>query len=150
NALLSHDLIEGCFARAGLVTDVQVFDDYPSSYLTWTRRKHRWIRGDWQLLPWTRRTIPRPAGPTPNPLPAAGPGKIIDNLRRSVVELAQLALLVAGWTVLPGSPLRWTALWIGVVAAPWIVTLLLRAPRPPLDRSSRGGAHAAPPSVWRE
>ncbi|HET9035746.1 MAG TPA: hypothetical protein VFN45_06060, partial [Myxococcaceae bacterium] len=137
NTLLSHDLIEGSFARAGLVTDVQVFDDYPSSYLTWTRRKHRWIRGDWQLLPWTQRTISGPAGPTPNPLPAIAHWKIIDNLRRSVVELAQLALLVAGWTVLPGSPLRWTALWIGVVAAPWIVTLLLGALRPPLDRSWR-------------
>ncbi|HET6983395.1 MAG TPA: carbohydrate-binding protein, partial [Myxococcaceae bacterium] len=137
NTLLSHDLIEGSFARAGLVTDVQVFDDYPSSYLTWTRRKHRWIRGDWQLLPWTRRTIPGPDGPTPNPLPAIAHWKIIDNLRRSVIELAQLAFLVAGWTVLPGSPLRWTALWIGVIAAPWVVTLLLGALRPPLDRSWR-------------
>ena len=137
NSLLSHDLIEGCFARAGLVTDVQVFDDYPSSYLTWTRRKHRWIRGDWQLIPWTRHTIPGAAGPAPNPLPAISLWKVIDNLRRSVVELAQLAFLVAGWTVLPGSPLRWTALWILVVAAPWIVTLLLGALRPPLDRSWR-------------
>src|SRR4030095_10141671 len=132
NALLSHDLIEGCFARAGLVTDVQVFDDYPSSYLTWTRRKHRWIRGDWQLLPWTRRTLPGPEGPKATPLPAIAHWKIIDNLRRSVVELAQLAFLVAGWTVLPGSPLRWTALWIAVVAPPWVVTLLPRRARPPL------------------
>ncbi|HUM09849.1 MAG TPA: glucoamylase family protein [Myxococcaceae bacterium] len=137
NTLLSHDLIEGCFARAGLATDIQVFDDYPSSYLTWTRRKHRWIRGDWQLLPWIRRTIPGPDGPAPNPLPAISLWKVIDNLRRSVVELAQLAFLIAGWTVLPGSPLRWTALWSLAVAAPWIVTLLLGALRPPLDRSWR-------------
>ena len=137
NTLLSHDLIEGCFARAGLATDIQVFDDYPSSYLSWTRRKHRWIRGDWQLLPWTLPTIPGPGGPAPNPLPAISLWKVIDNLRRSVVELAQLAFLVAGWTVLPGSPLRWTALWILAVAAPWIVTLLLGVLRPPLDRSWR-------------
>ncbi|HET6900742.1 MAG TPA: hypothetical protein VFK70_20470, partial [Vicinamibacteria bacterium] len=137
NTLLSHDLIEGCFARAGLATDIQVFDDYPSSYLTWTRRKHRWIRGDWQLLPWTRRTIPGPGGRAPNPLPAISLWKVIDNLRRSVMELAQLAFLAAGWTMLPGSPLRWTALWVLAVAAPWIVTLLLGAVRPPLDRSWR-------------
>ncbi|MGZ6035469.1 MAG: glucoamylase family protein, partial [Myxococcaceae bacterium] len=137
NTLLSHDLIEGCFARAGLATDIQVFDDYPSSYLTWTRRKHRWIRGDWQLLPWTLPTIPGPGGPSPNPLPAIALWKVIDNLRRSVVEIAQLAFLVAGWTLLPGSPLRWTALWILAVAAPWLVTLLLGAFRPPLDRSWR-------------
>ena len=137
NTLLSHDLIEGCFARAGLATDIQVFDDYPSSYLSWTRRKHRWIRGDWQLLPWTRPTIPGPGGPARNPLPAISLWKVIDNLRRSVVELAQLAFLVAGWTVLPGSPLRWTALFVLAVAAPWIVTLLLGALRPPLDRSWR-------------
>ena len=137
NTLLSHDLIEGCFARAGLVTDIQVFDDYPSSYLTWTRRKHRWIRGDWQLLPWTWRTIPGPAGPARNPLPTISLWKVVDNLRRSVVELAQLAFLVAGWTVLPGAPLRWTGLFVLAVAAPWIVTLLLGALRPPLDRSWR-------------
>ncbi len=137
DTLLSHDLIEGCFARAGLATDIQVYDDYPSSYLTWTRRKHRWIRGDWQLLPWTLPTIPGLAGPSPNPLPPIALWKIIDNLRRSVVEIAQLTFLVAGWTFLPGSPLRWTALWILAVAAPWLVTLLLGASRPPLDRSWR-------------
>ncbi|HZX42608.1 MAG TPA: carbohydrate-binding protein, partial [Myxococcaceae bacterium] len=137
NTLLSHDLIEGSFARAGLATDIQVFDDYPSSYLSWTRRKHRWIRGDWQLLPWTRRTIPGPGGPARNPLPAISLWKVVDNLRRSVVELAQLAFLVAGWTVLPGAPLRWTGLFVLAVAAPWIVTLLLGSLRPPLDRSWR-------------
>src|SRR5690349_16435106 len=54
NTLLSHDLIEGAYSRAGLLTDIEVFDDYPARYLAYTRRKHRWIRGDWQLLPWLR------------------------------------------------------------------------------------------------
>ena len=56
--LLSHDLLEGTFARAGLVTDVEVFDDYPTRYLTSTRRTHRWIRGDWQLLRWLTSRVP--------------------------------------------------------------------------------------------
>ena len=137
NALLSHDLIEGSYVRAALATDITVYDDYPSRYLTFTRRKHRWIRGDWQLLRWLTRTVPGPNGPERNRLSLLSRWKILDNLRRSVVEIAQLTLLVAGWTVLPGSPIRWTALVLGVVAAPWILSLLLAAVRPPLDKSWR-------------
>jgi len=69
NVLLSHDLIEGAFARAGLVTDIELYDDYPTRYLTYTRRKHRWIRGDWQILRWIGPAIPRADGrPEPNGL----------------------------------------------------------------------------------
>ena len=137
NTLLSHDLIEGNYARAGLATDVIVYDDYPSRYLTYTRRKHRWIRGDWQLLPWLRSRVPGPQGDEPNRLSMLSRWKIIDNLRRSTVELAQLAFLVAGWALFPGSPVRWTLLGIGAIAAPWIVSLLLALLRPPLDKSWR-------------
>ena len=55
NTLLSHDLFEGVFARAGLVTDVELFDEFPSNYLVASARQHRWARGDWQLLPWIAR-----------------------------------------------------------------------------------------------
>ena len=111
NTLLSHDLIEGNYARAGLVTDVIVYDDYPvDATSTYTRRKHRWIRGDWQLLPWLRRRVPGPDGLEPNRLSLLSRWKIIDNLRRSTVELSQLLLLIAGWTMLPGSAIRWTLL----------------------------------------
>ena len=137
NTLLSHDLIEGNYARAGLATDVIVYDDYPTRYLTYTRRKHRWIRGDWQLLPWLRRWVPGPQGRERNRLSILSRWKIIDNLRRSTVELAQLIFLVAGWTLFPGSPIRWTLLGIGSIAAPWIVALLLALVRPPLDKSWR-------------
>jgi cyclic beta-1,2-glucan synthetase len=137
NTLLSHDLIEGSYARAGLATDVMVYDDYPARYLTYTARKHRWIRGDWQLLPWLMPRVPGPDGPEPNRLSLLSRWKIIDNLRRSTVELAQLAFLAIGWTVLPGGPLRWTLLGLGAVAAPWIVSLLLALIRPPLDKSWR-------------
>jgi cyclic beta-1,2-glucan synthetase len=137
NALLSHDLIEGSYARAGLATDLELYDDYPARYLTHARRRHRWIRGDWQLLRWLGRRVPGPDGPEPNRLSLLSRWKILDNLRRSTVEIAQLAFLAAGWLFLPGSPLRWTILGALAVAAPWIVSLLLAALRPPRDRSWR-------------
>ena len=87
NTLLSHDLIEGSYARAGLATDVIVYDEYPSRYLTFTRRKHRWIRGDWQLLPWLFGSKDR--------LSLLSRWKIVDNLRRSTVEIAELLFIVA-------------------------------------------------------
>ena len=137
NTLLSHDLIEGSYARAGLVTDVVVYDDYPAQYLSYTRRKRRWIRGDWQLLRWLTPWVEGAAGTTRNSLPQLSRWKIFDNLRRSTLELAQLAFLVAGWTVLPGSPLRWTLLAIGGIAAPWLASFLFAVLRPPFDRSWR-------------
>jgi cellobiose phosphorylase len=137
NTLLSHDLIEGSFARAALATDILVYDDYPTRYLTYTRRKHRWIRGDWQLLQWLTPAVPGPDGPERNRLSLLSRWKILDNLRRSAVELAQLTFLVAGWTVLPGSPVRWTVLGLLAVAAPWCVSLLLAVLRPPFDKSWR-------------
>ncbi|MBK6459169.1 MAG: carbohydrate-binding protein [Gemmatimonadetes bacterium] len=137
NILLSHDLIEGNYARAGLATDVIVYDDYPSRYVAFCRRKHRWIRGDWQLLPWLHRTVPGPNGPERNRLSLVSQWKIVDNLRRSTVELSQFLLLVAGWTFLPGAAWRWTLLGLGAIAAPWATALLLAAIRPPLDKSWR-------------
>ena len=137
NTLLSHDLIEGSYARAGLVSSILVYDDYPARYLTFTRRKHRWIRGDWQLLRWLTPRVPGPDGPEANRLPALSRWKIFDNLRRSTVEIGLMLFLIAGWLLLPGSALGWTGLALGAVAAPWIVSLLLAGLRPPLDRSWR-------------
>jgi cyclic beta-1,2-glucan synthetase len=137
NSLLSHDLIEGSYARAGLVTDITVFDDYPARYLTHARRKHRWIRGDWQLLRWLTRWVPGPDGDTRNRLGTLSRWKILDNLRRSTTELAQFAFILAGWTLLPGSPLVWTLLGVLAVAAPWIIALLLAVIAPSGDKSLR-------------
>jgi cyclic beta-1,2-glucan synthetase len=137
NTLLSHDLIEGNYARAGLVTDIVVYDDYPARYLSFTLRKHRWIRGDWQLLPWLRARVPGPDGHEPNRLSLLSRWKILDNLRRSLVEPAWLLLFLAGWLVLPGDPLRWTLLAVGAMAAPHIVALLLVVFRPPQGKSLR-------------
>ncbi len=135
NTLLSHDLIEGTYARAGLATDIEVYDDYPTRYLTFTRRKHRWIRGDWQLIGWLKGTVPGPDGPVPNRLSAISRWKIFDNLRRSLVEIAQLAMLITGWFILPGSVIRWTALVLVTIAFPWLFSLTISLLRPPRDQS---------------
>ncbi|MEP6918725.1 MAG: hypothetical protein ABJC89_24010, partial [Acidobacteriota bacterium] len=119
NTLLSHDLFEGFYARAGLVTDIHLVDDYPSNYLAFAARQHRWVRGDWQIIRWLWRTVPDASGrPVPNTVPAISRWKILDNLRRSLLPLSLVVLLVAGWTVLPGSSLLWTVLAVAVLAFP--------------------------------
>lgn len=137
NALLSHDLFEGIQGRAGLVTDIVLIEDYPAHYLGHTRRMHRWMRGDWQLLPWLFPRVPargdsdassgngKRAGALisfiPNQLSWIDRWKIFDNLRRSLVTPALLLLFVAGWlegVVLPGSALFWTITGLLSLAVP--------------------------------
>ncbi|HTI64530.1 MAG TPA: glucoamylase family protein [Gemmatimonadaceae bacterium] len=137
NSLLSHDLLEGTFARAGLVTDVEVFDDYPTRYLTSSRRAHRWIRGDWQLVRWLTTRVPGRTGANRDPLSALSRWKIADNLRRSTTPIALLLWLAAGMTVLPGSWAAWTAAVLAAFAAPWIAPLVFAAARPPRDQAWR-------------
>ncbi|RPJ28424.1 MAG: cellobiose phosphorylase [Chloroflexi bacterium] len=109
NRLLSHDLFEGMQGRCGLITDVVLFEDYPPHYLIYTDRLHRWMRGDWQLLPWLGNQVPhRIKGRVRNTLSAIDRWKLLDNLRRSLVPPTVLALLVSGWLFLPGSSLAWT------------------------------------------
>ena len=137
NALLSHDLIESAYARAALVTDLEVFDEYPARYLTYTRRKHRWIRGDWQLLPWLLPRVPASGGREHNVLGAIQRWKIFDNLRRSTIEIAQLTLLLLGWMVLPGSPWLWTIVGLTAIGFPWAFNTVLAVIRPPRGTSWR-------------
>jgi cyclic beta-1,2-glucan synthetase len=109
NALLSHDLIEGAYARAGLVSDIEVIEDYPSHYSAYNRRKHRWLRGDWQVAGWLSSEVPEESGQrTPNPLSMISRWKILDNLRRSLVEPATFLLFVVGWLLPTHSPWMWT------------------------------------------
>ncbi|HET9087543.1 MAG TPA: glucoamylase family protein [Acidobacteriaceae bacterium] len=122
NSLLSHDLIEGAYARVGLLTDVEVMDDYPSHYSAQNRRKHRWVRGDWQIMRWLLGRVPNESGHSvPNPTSTVSRWKIFDNLRRSLVEPATFLLLVIGWLWLPGTPGYWTRATLLIVFVPVFV-----------------------------
>jgi cyclic beta-1,2-glucan synthetase len=110
NTLLSHDLFEGIYGRAALVTDIVLYEEYPSRYLVYANRLRRWIRGDWQLLPWLLPVVHTENGTAPNRLAAIDIWKIFDNLRRSLLPPTMLALFAAGWLFLPGSALVWTIL----------------------------------------
>jgi len=110
NTLLSHDLFEGIYGRAALVTDIALYEEYPARYLVYAQRLRRWIRGDWQLLPWLFPTIRTVNGMAPNRLSIINRWKIFDNLRRSLLPPTLMAMFAAGWLVLPGSPLVWTIL----------------------------------------
>ena len=124
NALLSHDLFEGLWARTGLVSDVEVVDDYPSSVLAHARRQHRWVRGDWQILLWLFPVVPTRTGLARNVLPLVSRWKILDNLRRSLLAPVTVALFLMGWLWLPGRPVVWTAAGLAAVTFPaWLVSL---------------------------
>jgi cellobiose phosphorylase len=102
--LLSHDLIEGAHVRVGLATDIELFDQFPSNYLAYGKRNHRWIRGDWQISNWAFGRVPKHGGGTTrNLLTGLNRWKIFDNLRRSLVPIATLALLLISWLCFPDS-----------------------------------------------
>jgi cyclic beta-1,2-glucan synthetase len=117
NALLSHDLFEGVFARAGLVTDVELFEHAPSHYGVAVARQHRWARGDWQLLPWI-------LGRGSRVIPLIGRWKMLDNLRRTLSAPATVLALVMGWTLTGASPLVWTAFVLATIALPTLLPVL--------------------------
>jgi cyclic beta-1,2-glucan synthetase len=109
NALLSHDLIEGAYARAGLATDMEVIEDYPSHYSAYNRRKHRWLRGDWQIAGWLSSAVRDQSGAVvPNPISLVSRWKILDNMRRSLVEPATFVLLVFAWLTPGVRSVSWT------------------------------------------
>jgi cyclic beta-1,2-glucan synthetase len=118
NHILSHDLIEGNYARCGLLSDVELFDDFPARYHAYARREARWVRGDWQLLPWLFPRVPARQEWRKNPLPALERWKLFDNLRRSLVPPAVLVLIILGWTVLPGSTWFWTGAALATLSVP--------------------------------
>ncbi len=133
NRILSHDLLEGCYARAGLVSDVRLYEDYPERYAADAKRRARWIRGDWQLLPWLMPWTPRPgSGWERNRLSLLSRGKLLDNLRRSLVPPAALVLLVAGW-LYAENPAAWTAWVLALWFAPPLIGMLRDALSVPDD-----------------
>ena len=124
NTILSHDLIEGLYARTALVTDIELVDGYPANYFSYVRRLHRWVRGDWQLLPWLFK-----------PIPFVSRWKIFDNLRRSLEAPIQMFLLILAFTVLVGNPLVWVGLISLSLVWPMVFNLLSRLL---LKRADRG------------
>jgi cellobiose phosphorylase len=125
NTVLSHDLIEGCHLRAGLVSDIELVDGYPARYNSYAARQHRWTRGDWQLLPWLAGNVRDKSGARiKNRLSGISKWKIADNLRRSLLYPALLFLFLAGPALLPVSPLMWTGLVLLTTASPLLTGLL--------------------------
>lgn len=124
NRILSHDLLEGSYARAGLLTDVQLYEVYPSKYSTDMQRRHRWIRGDWQIAAWILPFIPSTKGwLRKNPISILSKWKIFDNLRRSLVPIALLLLLLYGW-LFSSSAWFWTLMVTGIIVLPSIISLM--------------------------
>ncbi len=124
NRILSHDLLEGCYARSGLVSDTELYEEFPARYDADVARRRRWIRGDWQLAGWLRRRVKRPDGRRePNPLSILSQWKIFDNLRRSLVPAALASLLLLGWTVLL-SAWFWTVVVLAILLVPSAIAAL--------------------------
>ncbi len=137
NRILSHDLIEGCYARSGLLSDVQLYEEYPPRYSADVNRRHRWIRGDWQLLPWTLPWAPtRGDGVQRNPLSPLSRWKIIDNLRRSLSPAALLGMLLLGWLGATDS-LLWSVGISALVLGPPLLRSLLALLQIPAQMSIR-------------
>ncbi|MDF2882101.1 MAG: NdvB [Clostridiaceae bacterium] len=110
NSVLSHDLLEGCYTRSALVTDIELIDGYPSSYLVSCKRLHRWVRGDWQLIPWIFKK---------STLNIISKWKIVDNIRRSLFPVSLVVLTLLSFSILPKSE-RWFAIAIIALLAPML------------------------------
>ena len=134
NRILSHDLLEGSYARSALVSDVQLFEEFPSCYSADARRRHRWMRGDWQIATWL---LPRLPGPdvrrVENPLTGLSRWKIFDNLRRSLVPFVFMFLLGLGWVFFSKSSNTWGIYILFIIALPSLLMVLTELLRKPND-----------------
>ncbi len=133
NRILSHDLLEGCYARSGLLSDVYLYEDYPARYSADMDRRHRWIHGDWQLLEWLLPSVPgMGARRQKNPLSWLSQWKLFDNLRRSLVPAALTLLLLLGWTLVAPAWL-WTVAVIAILVVPSLGITMVELFRKPAD-----------------
>jgi cyclic beta-1,2-glucan synthetase len=124
NMLVSHDLFEGIHGRTALVTDVVLFESYPSTYAAYALRMHRWVRGDWQLLPWLRSRVPSESGgKVSNRLVHIDRWKIVDNVRRSLTSPLLFALFILGWAWPFGKPLLCMLATLAILLAPMVSSL---------------------------
>jgi cyclic beta-1,2-glucan synthetase len=140
STLLSHDLFEGVFARAGLASDVEVVEEFPARYDVGALRHHRWARGDWQLLPWILGRGPKPAhaSKTAAAIPAIGRWKMLDNLRRTLSAPFSVVALLAGWLMPFHAALVWTGFVIATIVLPPMIPVIAAIPprRPGITLSS--------------
>ena len=146
NSILSHDLVEGCYTRAGLLSDVQLYEEYPARYSADVKRRHRWIRGDWQLMPWLLPWAPTAHdGWRKNALTALSRWKILDNLRRSLVPASLLVLLLTGWLLLSPA-FSWMLAVLAMVLIPPLLSALLDLVQKPaevqMDQHLRAAMHS--------
>jgi len=136
NRILSHDLLEGCYVRSGLINDVQLYEEYPLRYDVDMSRRHRWIRGDWQIAMWVLPLVPGQHGKLQkNPLSLFSKWKIFDNLRRSLVPPCLLLLLLFGWTL--SVAWFWTVAVSVIIILPAFVNFIWELSRKPVDVSFR-------------
>jgi cyclic beta-1,2-glucan synthetase len=150
NRILSHDLLEGCYARSGLLSDVQLYEDFPACYGADSSRRYRWIRGDWQVAQWSLPWVPGVDGRArSNPLSALSRWKLADNIRRSLAPAALTLLFILGWALL-ASPGLWTLALLGIVLIPALMTALLNLLRKPGDVVWRTHVAAALRAVGRQ
>ncbi len=141
NLILSHDLLESGYARSALVSDIELIEEHPPSVATEASRRHRWIRGDWQLAGWLLPRVPRAARADgtkgkreANPLSALSWWKLLDNLRRSLVPPALLVLLAGGWLLGRGPVWLWALLVVAVLVLPTLLSTLIELVRKPHER----------------
>ena len=149
NTILSHDLIEGCYARSGLLSDLLLYEEYPSSYISDYRRRHRWIRGDWQLLPWVFPRVPSAEKRlTDNSLSALSRWKIFDNLRRSLVAPSLAVLFLTVWLSF-AKPSVWTVAVLALLFTLPLLSSLLAIVQKPVDMTVRSHLRAATLQAWQ-
>ena len=139
--LLSHDLFEGLFARAGLVSDIEVVEEFPPRYDVAASRQHRWARGDWQLLPWI-------FGRGGRSLALLGRWKMLDNLRRTLSAPATVAAFVAGWLLPRNGALIWTAFVVSTIAVPPLLPIFASVVPRRAGIKARSHFHALRNELW--
>jgi cyclic beta-1,2-glucan synthetase len=133
NTILSHDLLEGCYVRSGLLSDVQLFEKYPTTYRADMKRRARWVRGDWQIFSWFLPFVPGADKRWhKNPISGLSRWKIFDNIRRSLVPIALTSLIILGWAVLLSSQL-WTILVSAIIIIPVCIISVWDAINKPKD-----------------
>ena len=154
STLLSHDLFEGVFARAGLASDVEVVEEFPARYDVAASRHHRWTRGDWQLLPWILGRGPFANGDrNRSAIPAMGRWKMLDNLRRTLSAPSAIRRLMIGWTLPLEAAAVWTMFILATITLPTLIPVVgdrSRAARrrgPQSHRCSRGRTTAGVRSI---